>query len=715
MTGSRMNLHDELERRRYDHAIICTFNFQPDFFEDYCIDRFDSLSASNNITVVMDGGQYDGLISGPSTRWPKKANVRYLLHPVRPQGRFHPKLYLFASRERALLAVGSANLTRPGITRNAELMGVFEFERGKQEKHAPLFRAAAAFLWELEERWHSAAFRSNLGELLANAPWLGAAADADADATTLRFLHNLRTPLLEQIVQGVPSAVDHIKAVSPYFDDTPDLLDHLQDVLRPRAVTLYTQNGLTTMTQAWVGHAALCPPGGLRFCTWRDGDYAQNLHGKAIALQYGDRVRLAYGSANFTRAGLRSTPTNGNVEIMLVSDLPHRGLDLTALMDPCGTARQEPLQSAPRAPFPPVGAHNISLFEASLEDGQLTCTASAISGNAVAAVLSFADGALVRLPLAPRGNHWLAVVSPDVSARCSRRATIAYLEVSGGTTTTAGDSNRVLLINLQDVDTGQSTRRERRVREAQRSAEQFAIALTELLRSGNGDQLLSFLSHCDIPILGAARLLRQARERPSVTHVCDELRTFGVRNLVEYADVHAAAVGFCERHLARLERHAGAPLLASAQSYMHVARAVAHVLSAQTDRLLAGLEAGGILKAEDWSAHRQRLDAYLALFLRILRVLHAEWLPALLDAYGHDAVRETIGLDFESLKSFREGFLSARARVEACRAGLIRVRTFAGQLVQPFVSDSNTIHLKHWLPWAADVQRHGAALDDIAL
>ena len=50
---------------------------------------------------------------------------------------------------------GSANLTRQGITRNAEFARSFSFEINKQELALPLFQSAREFLAEIARRWPS--------------------------------------------------------------------------------------------------------------------------------------------------------------------------------------------------------------------------------------------------------------------------------------------------------------------------------------------------------------------------------------------------------------------------------------------------------------------------------------------------------------------------------------------------------------------------------
>ena len=140
----KVNLHDLLREKSYDHAFLLTYAFSPGFFENYCLERLNSLKENGNVSVLLDGAIYDSLLTpGADTSYgdfPAKANIRYLLHPIRLPGCFHPKVFLFANEKRGLLIVGSANLTRDGIASNAEMAGCYEFVAGEKENVAPCFR-----------------------------------------------------------------------------------------------------------------------------------------------------------------------------------------------------------------------------------------------------------------------------------------------------------------------------------------------------------------------------------------------------------------------------------------------------------------------------------------------------------------------------------------------------------------------------------------------
>ena len=65
---TRLNIHDALQHGSYDHTVICTYTFEPNFFEDYALEKFDTLSNNANITVIVDRRQYERTILGPEHR-----------------------------------------------------------------------------------------------------------------------------------------------------------------------------------------------------------------------------------------------------------------------------------------------------------------------------------------------------------------------------------------------------------------------------------------------------------------------------------------------------------------------------------------------------------------------------------------------------------------------------------------------------------------------
>jgi PLD-like domain len=251
----RTNLHSILERHAFDHSVICTFTFEPQFFEGYCLERFRSLAENKNITIILDRWTYEKIIHAPASEWPRLANLRYLLHPIAVPGTFHPKLFLFANRDKGLLVIGSANFTKPGLTSNAELVGVYRYERGKHERYLVLFRQAMQFLLDVAKRWASSDLESNLRDVLHDAEWL--APVSGETSSPLRLIHNLDRPLWEQICEGLRTPVDEVHVLSRYFDAERSILTLIIEGVKTKRVVLWTENGITTMTAAWFDHPAV--------------------------------------------------------------------------------------------------------------------------------------------------------------------------------------------------------------------------------------------------------------------------------------------------------------------------------------------------------------------------------------------------------------------------------------------------------------------------
>src|SRR6266513_2999071 len=136
----RVDLSGLLERESYRHALICTYTFEPKFFEDYCLEHYRALGESTSVTVITDARIYSSLTSLDPHQRPRLANLRYLLHPVAVSGVFHPKVFLFVSRDKGLLVVGSANFTQSGLGTNGELVGVYRYERKKATESRALFQ-----------------------------------------------------------------------------------------------------------------------------------------------------------------------------------------------------------------------------------------------------------------------------------------------------------------------------------------------------------------------------------------------------------------------------------------------------------------------------------------------------------------------------------------------------------------------------------------------
>jgi hypothetical protein len=395
--------------------------------------------------------------------------------------------------------------------------------------------------------------------------------------------------------------------------------------------------------------------------------------------------------------------------VLALDDVPRKNIDIHKLFDPSGLAKSEPLIPFERPPDELEASYPLRIVEASLDDSSFRCLLGSEYGGRLEAVMLFRDGGLLVIPLEGSDADRRAELDDAASKRANGGTTVVFLRGPDGL-----ESNRVLLINLEDISTGESFRRERRVRDAQRSANQFAAHLLELLRLKDTDPLQSFLTYCDIPLAGVARLRGVVREPLTLAQMQMELRRGGARNLREYTNLHDAVLGFCERHTARLARHARNPSIDAIPGCMHIVRSIAGVLATQIERLLTGLADVDSLSINEWFECRRKLDQLLRQWLALLRVVHTEWLIALQRVYDHDDIKDAVRPDLEPLKELARLFGDVRARVlEEMKR--FRIQIPGGRRVDPPIGPANTIQQPAWKRWRDEVRTRQFALEALGL
>jgi hypothetical protein len=711
----RLNLPDVLAKERFDHAILCTFAFEPQFFEQYCLERFKAL-ANENVTVLLDRCVYEELLADRSENRARQANLRYLLHPIAAGKLFHPKLFLLARRDRGLLIVGSANVTRAGLANNAELVGAYRFEAGRDEGMLGLFQAAAAFLGELAVRYPNDELTERLDRLVADAPWL---TPTNTPASCpIRLIHNLDEPLWPQLTAGLDGMVEEMHVVSRYFDLSTRLLETVRKELEPGKTVIWTQNGYTTLTPPWLDYARRQGRGvTVRDMSMSHDGHAQPLHAKALAFVQGKAVRLAFGSANFTLSGLMSTAQSGNVEIMCVADqFSTKVLKPVTFFDPMGTSAildsVAKLETAKPERLPARVATPIELEGAWLEDGELhvQVTGLVIPPSAVVSVeLEFADLGQRSVVVRGTAGDYSARLEPAVISECRSGSVVVRVRAAGGSMTTML-SNSVFLLNLQEYDPERSQRGGRRVREAQKSASQFAAALSHLIDSDRLDQLQAFLTYCDIPLIEQPRFLPPRGARAAWTD-SEGMRALGPRNLRDYRSLHEAALGFCDRHLRRMKKHCNRASIPGVPNFMHMALAIAGVVRSQVERIVGGLEVLATpMQPDAWGGHRTAFTEYLRLAETLVGVVFDDYLPALAQKFKQDVVRKSFASDMQTLTDSLSAVIGARERLlTRCRSGL-SVQTPYSVVPAP-TPNHDLIGPVRWPAWRTTVEQKLATVE----
>lgn len=700
----RYNLHEILKKRSYDHALLATYTFEPRFFEDFCLEKFKSLHSNGNITIFLDRGVYDHAVQSASST-PLKANLRYFLHPIAVPGVFHPKVFLFLKKNRGLLILGSANFTRPGLTSNAELVGCYEYEVGKKESTLNLFQSVYGFFKELAEKYPAKTLFSNLNTIEREVPWLFNDCTIKEDINPI-LLSNITSPLWGQITKNISSPVKHFYILSRFFDSNPIILNKIEDDLSPAALTIFTENKITTMTPNWLDHPLIkSAKAQIKLCTYYDNEHHQPLHSKAIAIEQenGD-IHFAFGSANFTSPALMKAAHEGNAETLLyLKNMPSNIFEPSSFFDPEDSAvtikNKDQLKTAAREEEKfPLDKHEIYLAEAILEEEKLILSifnCEDLECASLRADISISGRFPAHYPIKePEEGFYIVSLEKSQIRQMEHHSAVVQVifEDKDGNEL---KSNTILISNLQDVQTGENLRQKRRAKEAQQSAIQFVNILNDLVSFGDVNSLKTFLTYCDIPI---DNITRPALGRGSKDHwVCGQgMRNLGDRNIRHFLSLHEAVVNFVQRHIRKLEKHTNDGALEGVPNYMHIFLSICGLLQNQTERVFHGFEtSSSSLTADDWYRCRKQIDVYYNHFKNIMDSLGNRYLKNLQQHYAMKDIKDKFEPDYKYLKESFEQILELRDKIENLRKSKLKISTIYGSLVKAKYGD-NIFKTEKW-------------------
>lgn len=722
----KLNLHDRLKKHAFEHALLTTYNFGVRFFEDYALENFKSLQDNGNVSVLLDDGEYQDLLKAAldaPESFPKHANLHYLLHPIRVPGVFHPKVFMFAGKRRGLLVIGSANLTEAGIGSNAEMVATFDYEEGKNEETLPLFQAALQFFEQLASRWPSEQLNSNLQSMLAEVPWLSKEAVRNAQTNLPILLNNLDAPLWDQLVSRLPGPATHVSVLSRFFDDHPGLADVALATTKAKKLTLYTQNGITTLTNAWLGSPAFSKGQmAINLCRYSDEEYFQQLHGKAFAFTCGSQVVLAMGSANFTTAALRRTADNGNVEVLLCyPPLPTNKVSPEAWFDPesTGIALRKPEQLL-------TATDNSDEAPSDRSDFGIRIAEVLVENQWLKITLSYGDppsGVGCRLAQGDRSPSYLTLMTTaDGSFRCQLteadhkrlRSAPALLDLGSlaGRNQWKPLSQPILVTNLQDIRTGGDLRRERQIREARESPQRFLNVLNALCSSDDEERLKQFLTYCDIPMDLPVRLLRKrASGESALPDEAEALRIMGSRNLRHFEILHDAVMDFAKRHRRRLERHVESGMASGVPNFLHILLTMGNLLLSQIARVVVALEADTTIEMipNRWNQIRNNLDAYYRELRDLFKLTSVDYVNALLDSKASTKTDTAFRESMAELLGLLRQATQQRDNLAAAQKTRLVVVTSAKRITGPGFFKS-ILATENWTDFATELQKFGSDL-----
>ncbi len=298
----------------FESGILCTYGLNLNFFENYLM-KLDALYSCDNICIFTDSGTYDGFIKESKESYiPRWLNKKYLVNRLKTSGVFHPKLYMFASEKKAVVGIGSANLTRDGIASNLELLSDFEISE-KDPACASLLRDCIEYVRRLAQisKSKNAVDQVDVFSQLCRTYFYS------DEENGIQFVHNLDRPLIETIKESVKdSKISKIQVLSPFYDAELTPFKTLRDTFPDSAFEIYLQQKKTNFPKEMF--ADLKSQTSLLLYK----NIERYMHGKAILLHSNDAVLLFSGSANFTRSALNEAPPTGNYEIGLLGQIDRK-------------------------------------------------------------------------------------------------------------------------------------------------------------------------------------------------------------------------------------------------------------------------------------------------------------------------------------------------------------------------------------------------------
>lgn len=317
-----MNLIDTLGDTHAEHAVLTTYVFDPGFFSQYAIDSLHDAGVSSPV-VMMDSDKYQTLVrDGISDR---SMGDTYYLEPVLVDEVFHPKVGFFSGEDECGFLVGSANITLSEYTTAAQLSihGTVEEDgqtAGSPSSNIEVAKDVRGFIKDLNDEYVTGEDASlQIDAAISNSKWVEDISSNSDSGSEARFLHNMRSPILDQamdtVEEVVGDAIDVTKAtmLAPFFGSKGSLSE-MDERLSADEYDILVSEGDTYLEV----DDAMESMEGISFKRL-EHDTNRWIHAKALMLEGPWGSAVLSGSPNMTGSALLSTPSDGNLEAAMLA------------------------------------------------------------------------------------------------------------------------------------------------------------------------------------------------------------------------------------------------------------------------------------------------------------------------------------------------------------------------------------------------------------
>lgn len=296
----RLNILDVIKKsRKYDIALLTSYNFEISFFERSILNKFYD-NGIRRVSLFIDSKEFTKSLNDINYSYLGK---RYIVTPVEMNSSFHPKVILLLGKDKARLIIGSNNLTTSGYYINNEVVNVFDFDENNID-NLKLIQETAMFFRLINEKTDK---RDNeLIEKINSYNYI----HMPAKSNNVFLIHNINNSIFEQLNTLIQDDVESIDIAVPYYDNNIECLSEITNRYSNAKINLYIQNGTSTFPKKHEDkfHINL-------FDKFKDNDSFHFYHGKVFRFNAKQNTYILYGSANCTSAALtKSSIENGNIE-----------------------------------------------------------------------------------------------------------------------------------------------------------------------------------------------------------------------------------------------------------------------------------------------------------------------------------------------------------------------------------------------------------------
>ncbi|MFC2166956.1 hypothetical protein ACFLQZ_03225, partial [Acidobacteriota bacterium] len=569
--------------------------------ENYLI-RQNALYYCDDICIFTDYNIYNNFLAENYRYKPRWLNKKYLVTCLKAKGIFHPKLYIFASEKKALIGIGSANLTRDGIASNLELVSSFEVSKNDLT-YSHILRESINYVKRLAElsRSKTAIEKVNLMEEIC-IPFF-----ENRESYETKFIHNLDRSILDQIEEFVgKNSVTDISIISPFFDEKLAPLNKLLKIFPDADVDLFIQQAKSNFPLNQIEN--LVNSTGIMLF----GNTDRYIHGKCIIFKLHDKNIFFCGSANFTRAALLSTAKDGNFEIGLIGNISEEKLD--EVLNPHGQKAERlmnksdlKVETKSEMQSEDYGGFVQFIFEAErIENTIVLSVNNEISREKFTPhkfrLFSF-DGAEVEIDIEKE------FIIPLDSKLKKKNDCVDGIQIIGhNINQDVIKSNIAWVVNLEI----RKTKGKARYRKIYNNPFELSSILEEMWKTGNIEDLREFLISFDIP-LDLILPPRQSipKQRESKGNVEGQIPLHRYRLLFQSDSIIGIYRYFLDLLYKKLEKHNQNPQIDKFSNFMLIISALFSFLDFIDYSILDIYAGNEIISANDWAIVR---DQYNLLF-----------------------------------------------------------------------------------------------------